>query len=382
MARAKNKTRPDGRKQAKIYLGTIDGRAKYKYVYAATQKELDAKVRDVKIAVGKGLDVTAANDKFGHWRIQWLKLKSHTVSTQRYISYESLSKKLEILDNSPVTRLTITDFQNVIFDNAHLSANTLVSLKSICKQVMQLAIDNRVIDYNPAANIKLPKCPKKTLRRALTETEQSWIINTPDYMQTAAMLMMYAGLRRGELLALMWTDVDLDAGTINVDKAAEVLHGKFETKYFTKTEAGMRTVYIPSILTEYLKGVKRSNNLYVFPAPQGGKFYTKTWNRKWEAYIKKLNTKYGDFSNYILDPGEELPIVIPYFTAHWLRHTFITMMYLAGIDLLTAKEQAGHNDVRTTMSIYTHLDSQYKKKKMDKLDEYLKNGCQMGVSSN
>ena len=257
-----------------------------------------------------------------------------------------------------------------------------ISQSSISKQIMQLAIDNRVIDYNPAINIKLPKHPEKTMRRALTETEQSWIINTPDYMQTAAMLMMYAGLRRGELLALMWTDVDLDAGTINVDKAAEVLHGKFETKYFTKTAAGMRTVYIPSILTEYLKGVKRSNNLYVFPAPQGGKFYTKTWNRKWEAYIKKLNTKYGDFSNYILDPDEELPIVIPYFTAHWLRHTFITMMYLAGIDLLTAKEQAGHNDVRTTMSIYTHLDSQYKKKKMDKLDEYLKNGCQMGVSSN
>ena len=220
------------------------------------------------------------------------------------------------------------------------------------------------------------------IKKWAAETEQSWIINTPDYMQTAAMLMMYAGLRRAELLALMWTDVDLDAGTINVDKAAEVLHGKFETKYFTKTAAGMRTVYIPSILTEYLKGVKRSNNLYVFPAPQGGKFYTKTWNRKWEAYIKKLNTKYGDFSNYILGPDEELPIVIPYFTAHWLRHTFITMMYLAGIDLLTAKEQAGHNDVRTTMSIYTHLDSQYKKKKMDKLDEYLKNGCQMGVSSN
>jgi site-specific recombinase XerC len=56
------------------------------------------------------------------------------------------------------------------------------------------------------------------------------------------------------------------------------------------------------------------------------------------------------------------------------------MLYLAGIDVLSAKEQAGHNDIRTTMSIYTHLDSRYKQKSMNKLDEYLNNGCQEGVS--
>ena len=56
------------------------------------------------------------------------------------------------------------------------------------------------------------------------------------------------------------------------------------------------------------------------------------------------------------------------------------MMYMAGIDVLTAKEQAGHKDIRTTMAIYTHLDSKYKEKSMSKLDEYLKNGCQSGVN--
>ena len=46
-------------------------------------------------------------------------------------------------------------------------------------------------------------------------------------------------------------------------------------------------------------------------------------------------------------------------------------MYLAGVDVLTAKEQAGHADIKTTMSIYTHLDEKYKKKSINKLDEYL-----------
>ena len=59
------------------------------------------------------------------------------------------------------------------------------------------------------------------------------------------------------------------------------------------------------------------------------------------------------------------------FTAHNLRHTFASMLYMAGVDVLTAKEQLGHSDVQTTLNIYTHLDKQYKRKKMSKLDEFL-----------
>lgn len=381
MSRPKNKKRSDGRLQAKVYLGAPNGKARYKYVYASTQKELDAKVLDIKVSLGKGLDVTANNDKFGFWRKQWLKLKQNTVSAQRYNSYSSISKMLAPLDTSTIIRLTVSDIQNIIFDNAHLSPTTLQMLKSAAKQIFQLAIDSRIMDYNPADNVKIPKKTELPERRALTEEERQWIIDTPDFMQTAAMIMTFAGLRRGELLALLWTDIDLDNKTINVCKAAEVVHGRFITKNITKTQAGMRTVYIPQLLADYLKTVDRKNNLYVCPAPEGAIFYTKTWNRKWDSYIAKLNRKYGDFSGCIIKKNEKLPIVIPHFTAHWCRHTFITMLYLAGVDVLTAKEQAGHNDIRTTMSIYTHLDGQYKQKNMNKLDEFLSHGCQQGVIS-
>ena len=57
--------------------------------------------------------------------------------------------------------------------------------------------------------------------------------------------------------------------------------------------------------------------------------------------------------------------------AHWLRHTFATMLYFAGVDILTAKEQLGHADIKTTLAIYTHLDKKHKRKEIDKLDVYL-----------
>ena len=73
-------------------------------------------------------------------------------------------------------------------------------------------------------------------------------------------------------------------------------------------------------------------------------------------------------------------MIIPTFTPHQLRHTYITMLYLAGVDVMTAKEQAGHSDIQTTLNIYTHLDKNHKQKNIDKLNNFL-NGCQMGVKS-
>ena len=52
----------------------------------------------------------------------------------------------------------------------------------------------------------------------------------------------------------------------------------------------------------------------------------------------------------------------------------MTLMYLSGVDILTAKEQAGHADIKTTLEIYTHLDKKYKRSSMDKLDDYLNPG--------
>ena len=68
---------------------------------------------------------------------------------------------------------------------------------------------------------------------------------------------------------------------------------------------------------------------------------------------------------------EKLPMVIETFTAHQLRHTYITMLYMAGIDVLTAKEQAGHADIQTTLGIYTHLNSEYKLHNLTKFDLFL-----------
>lgn len=389
MAKVKNKKREDGRLQSKVYIGNVDGKAKYKYVYAQTQKELEKKVLEVKISLGKGINVSAQNDTFGEWLEQWLKLKKVEISDKKYKSYLYKKSYLKNILNIPVSKIRTQDLQNIILDNMHLSEYTLNQIKGMCSQIIQLAIDNRVLDYNPAKAVKIPRLNKniKNLRRALTEEEQQWIINTPHKAQLPAMIMMFAGLRRGEVIPLLWSDIDLNNGTIQVNKSVENINGVLKVKKSLKSEAGKRIVYIPDILINYLKPLKPSkSNELVCTSAKGIMLTDDSWRSMWDSYLTELNLKYGDFSNYkdFNVPKSKfapvkIPFVIPRFTAHWLRHTFITMLYMAGVDVLTAKEQAGHSDIKTTMAIYTHLDNKYKAKTMNKLNDYL-NGCQIGVS--
>lgn len=396
----KNQKRSDGRLQSKVYLGE----GKYKYVYASTQKELNKKVEEIKLKLGKGMDVTSERDTFGDWSKKWLKLKKTEVSNGRYNTYTYRVRNLEPLVNSPIAKIRTADVQDIILDMAAqgYAQKTIKDTRNAASQIFKLAIDNRVIDYNPATSVRLPSESPHTERRALTPEEQQWIVDTPHRAQRAAMIMMYAGLRRGELIPLLWTDIDLKNKTIRISKSVEMINGKSIVKDGAKTEAGVRTVYIPQVLADFLASEPRNNNLLVCPSSNGKMITDSGWKRMWDSYLSELNFKYGDFSG-ILVPDKQnsdkmvqyqkpksrfapqkIPFVIPRFTAHWLRHTFITLMYLAGVDVLTAKEQAGHADISTTMSIYTHLDSIHKVKQINKLDEYLSeqkqpDGCQMGV---
>jgi len=386
---SKNKKRPDGRYQAQVYLGNIGGKPKYKYVYASTQRELDKKVQEVKLKLGKGLDLTAERDTFGYWMERWLKIKKISVSNGRYATYKARSNNLMPLYNLKISKLLTSDFQEILIDcsttpnertGKPYSRATIIEIKNSASQIMQLAVENRVIDYNPVPAVSIPKfAAKAEKKRALTKQEQKWIVETPHRAQTAAMIMMYAGLRRGELFALTWADIDLKAGTISVDKSVEIVSNKSRVKDGGKSEAATRIIYIPDILVNYLKNLPGEHFGNVILTKEGKPMTGSAWKRLWDSYIDDLNLKYGKWGSCFETDGQKpskygpkkKPMLIPRFTAHWLRHTFITMMYLAGVDILTAKEQAGHEDIETTMSIYTHLDEKYKKKSITKLNDYI-----------
>ena len=406
MAKMKNKARSDGRLQSKVYIGIgADGRKKYKYVYAATNKELQHKIEEIKEKQGKGIDITADRDSFGYWAGKWLKLKKLEVSNGRYATYTARAANLEPIYDIPVSKLRAADIQDIVLELAEynpktkkpMAKKTLKEVKQTASQIIRLAIDNRVTDYNCADAVKIPTDAETHTKMPLTDEQEKWILETPHRAQTAAMIMLYAGLRRGEVIPLIWSDIDLQAGTISINKSVEFIKGAPKLKTGGKTDAATRTVFIPKLLVEYLAPIAGNPFALVCPSAHGKLMSDTAWKRMWSSYMTDLNIKYGKFDDNINAAGtkarkskyapKKLPIIIPTFTAHQLRHTYITMLYKAGVDVLTAKEQAGHADIQTTLGIYTHLDAIYKKKALSKLDEYLNGkkispeGCQMGVKA-
>lgn len=208
----------------------------------------------------------------------------------------------------------------------------------------------------------IPKDSPVMKRRALTEEEQQWIIETPHRAQLPAMIMMFAGLRRGEVIPLQWADIDLKNRLIKVSLSVNFEGNDSVIKQGGKSENAVRIVSIPKILVDYLASEKNNSKVlskYVcFNA--SGKLHThSSWDKMWDSYINELNVKYGyggNISKY--DPKYKsavLPVKIERFTPHYLRHTFATMLYLEGVDVVMAKQLLGHADITTTVNIYTDL---------------------------
>lgn len=365
MPRKSNVTRADGRIAVQVYLGTVDGKKKYKSVYGKTQKEVDQKANEIRQALRKGLDITETST-FSEVAQKWLETKERIVSNSQVVQYNSCLKHLNLyIGDKNIRRLVPSDLQDIIDRYARHNPNTgkpsshrtLVAIKSTALQVANYAISARLTDFNFATSVFLPKDNTKQNRRALSESEQKTILAVEHRGKLPAMIMMYAGLRRGELLALTWDDIDLVNRTITVNKTAEIITNQIRIKDGAKTKSSVRVVNIPFALAEYLKICKeKAKSNIVCCSAKGTYMSLTTWRRMWQSYICAL---------------QEANPLMPDFTPHWLRHTYATILYHAGVDVLTAKELLGHSKIQTTLDIYTHLDSQFKNKNIDKLNSFL-----------
>ncbi len=385
MPRAKYKKRPDGRYQTKVYLGTDgNGKAQYKYVYAATVSELERKAEEIRYPLHRGTNVMSGDLPFNTWADRFLFIKKGKVTDKRYKDLQAqVTYWKKLIGNVPLSKLVCSDLQMHLDVLGKQNTNTkkpssrktLVDYRCVISSVFKLAMADRAVSYNPAESLTIPDAAEKKQRRALSEEEQRWIIETEHRAQTAAMIMMLAGLRRGELIPLQVMDVDLEAATISVNKSVSMVDGHPHIKKGGKTANATRTVNIPPQLVRYLRPLLRARSPFdlVCTDKRGRMLSESAFSRMWESYLCDLNFKYGKFSKQPkskFQPGG-VPFVIPRITPHMLRHTCATNMILAGMDAITVKDQLGHADIQTTLNIYTHVTAEHKKNEIDKLGEFL-----------
>mgnify|MGYP004513852651 FL=1 len=378
---AKAKKRADGRYCSQIYLGRDEnGKRQYKSVYGKSPAELKEKETAIRLQLGRGLDVLSQRDSFDTWADDWIRLKkSAKITDKQKSNYQrGVTFWKEALNGYEIGQIRADDIERplVSLQEEGYAARTINFYRSTVHQIMQRAV-GRVISSNPVDLVQLTEPGQKAeQRRALSAEEQKWIWDTPHRGQPVAVIMMLSGLRRGELAALTWNDVDLKERTITVNKSIEYPPNEPpRLRHLTKSAAGMRTVDIPQKLADYMEAMPKDNILVIHSA-KGDVMTESAWLSLWGSYMRILNIKYGVRTPADLErmkkPGQHrFDMTIPRITLHWLRHTFCTLLYLSGVDVVQACAQMGHADIATTLKIYTHLDAVHKRKSVDKLDAYL-----------
>lgn len=376
MPKRSNQKRADGRIVVQVFLGTVDGKRKYKTVYGKTQKEANEKADELRARLKKGIAASGIQDKFSAWANLYISSKAAKISTSQLDLIKSrLNFWIDAFGDLKIDVIRPIDIETPLsglaVKNPHTgkptAKKTLKSYMQILNSVFEFAIDNRIIDYNPAARVELPTAKPATQRRALTAEEQRRILEFEHRGKPAMMLLMLSGLRRGEATALTWQDIDFDNSTISVTKSFDFKQRKIKAPKNGKA----RTVFVPALLIDYLKTLPH-NSVFVLTSARGTMMTEMAWKRLLESYLYDMNLEYGAFTapQKKFAP-QKVPFVIRPFTLHCLRHTFCSMMYNAGVDVLTAQQQMGHSDVKTTLEIYTHLSQEKKAADISKLNSSL-----------
>lgn len=357
MARAKYKKRSDGRYLVQIQTGFDEnGKQKFKNIYAKTIPELEKKINTFKYNLNRGIVVDDQNLTFKEWANNWLDTYKTNVTTRTRKRYKSIIDiQLKSLHNIKLSKLKTVNIQKTINE---LTTSVSLTIK-ILKQIIKQAMINELIFKDLMLGVSFSTQEQKK-RRQLNEQEREAIEKT-DFSakeRTFVYLCLYAGLRRGEALALKRNDVDFKNGILHISNT--VIYNDNNTpelKGTTKTPAGVRDIPITNKLESVLKEYIKTNvkGMFLFSS-RNHTLVTKTsYQNMWKQIIRKMNSV------------SKIPI--NEITAHHLRHTYATDLFYAGVDIKTCQYLLGHSSIKTTLDIYTHLDSD-PANVAKKIDEY------------
>ncbi len=369
-------------------------RYKGKFFYGATQKEADSKRDEYRRMIEAGLKEEAAGLTVKSYAFRWVATyKSHLTDgpynthvriLNRFCDHEGIGSR-RIQD---IATIDIQSFYNTAAGKSH---SYICDMRDTIKGLFKYAVADRVIMYDPTIKATLPRGTKGT-HRAITQHERDLITALDHKMRAAVMVMLYAGLRRGEVLALnVDRDVDFAEKTLTVRQAVRYPDQQTPQLVDPKTEAGLRTIPLLDVLADELRG----KHGLVITSDDGTVMTQSAWSRGWESYLCKLSALHNGHAKRwhgktkkdkeIISAGGTIPPWVDIdIRPHDLRHSYCTMLYDAGVDLKTAQKWMGHADADVTMKIYTHLSAEREKSASAALENAAKTlyGSQNGSQDN
>ncbi|MEG0919407.1 MAG: tyrosine-type recombinase/integrase [Anaerovoracaceae bacterium] len=286
------------------------------------------------------------------WFQEWLeKYKEPSVSERTYKDYCYMIKLIDL--SMPLKNVKPIHLQEILNRHANQSLAHVKKLRMTMKQVFECAVDNHLLNVNPANKLSMPSTYNNK-RRPLTVKERTYILKLCEthYAGKWIKIMLYCGCRPGETDNLQGMDID---------PKNDIMHIRG-----TKTASADRYVPIPHNLALEFKNVGPFD--YLFTTKHGTKLNEQSRKRWWNSFKRELNISMGCkmFRNRLIEPFPVADDLVPYL----FRHTFCTDLQLAGIDINIAKELMGHSNISVTANIYTHFTDQALADASKKLEDF------------
>lgn len=370
--------RPDGRWEARFTVGRDPGTGKQvqRSVYGSTQKEVRQKLAQITAAINNGTYTAPSKMTVGQWLDIWSKdylggvkpftVLNYTQHIKNHIKPALGAVKLEAL-NAHTVQSFYNDLGKPQGDKPGLSAKTVKCIHGVLHKALSQAVKVGYLRFNPSESCELPRIERKEIKPLDNEEIGTFMKAIEGHRFEAVYLVtLFTGLRRGEACGLTWDCVNLDQGTIFVNKQLQNVPGQpGEFRLVSSKNGKGRTITI----APFVVGVLRRHKVQQAEARlKAGPL----WQNNGFVFCNEVgehlspNTVYHNFKRIAASIG------LPSARLHDLRHSYAVASLRAGDDIKTVQGNLGHHTAAFTLDTYGHVTEEMKRASAARMEAFIK----------
>ncbi|MBM3997714.1 MAG: site-specific integrase [Planctomycetes bacterium] len=340
---------PSGRWYADMSFGLGgNGRRVRKRVYGDTKNEVMEKMNQLKNDAARGFVSDTGAMTVGAFLDQWLAAVKPTITRGTFAGYEQHVRNLlkPHVGGVRLAKFNSLHVQGMYRALADAKHSTAMQRKAgiALRAALSWGVKLDLVKDNPAKRVTMPKHDKP--EATILEPEQTAAFlkaANEDRLYALYVLAIDSGCRQGELLALIWRDVDFERGTISITKSLEEVHGVLAIKP-PKTKKARRTITLSAFTLEALAEHRQAMLAEGSYKPDAPIFC----GSRSGSYLRKSDVYRHSFEPILNRAGLS-------FRFHDLRHSCASMLLVTGTDIKTVQERLGHSTPIQTLNTYSHV---------------------------